>query len=424
MFVSGSYSEKTEAKLLKWFDSVDSDEDELDMGDVANIQSDEPTNILPHQMTTAYDFDEITTDLHNWLTNDDIEFDRVLTKLIPTDHLSFDWVHDHNTFQGKREPFTGVAGPTFPVTDNMTQIDIFLKFFDDDLFDIIIRQTNKNATRKIDKHLTPHSRLNYFKNVDRDEIAKFLAIINYLAGFPNPVEKNFWGENGYLTLKYFADIMTYNRFVLIKRLLHFSDPTDNQTLTNDEKKLQKIQPVIDHLQKKFCSLYLPRPEIAIDESLLKWQGRLSFAQKIATKAAKVGIKSYELCESDTGYLWKFFIYTGKTDGHTNDLIDRQTDLTEERTDGQIDLTGEPIDALVDLTEGPRDMPPLPTNATCRIVHDLMKPLYNLGHTLVMDNFYNSPLLARYLKSKRTDCFRTLRLNREFVPEGMKKRDRP
>lgn len=100
--------------------------------------------------------------------------------------------------------------------------------------------------------------------------------------------------------------MTYNRFVLIKRLLHFSDPTDNQTLTNDEKKLQKIQPVIDHLQKKFCSLYLPRQEIAIDESLLKWQGRLSFAQKIATKAAKVGVKSYELCESDTGYhlYWK------------------------------------------------------------------------------------------------------------------------
>lgn len=258
--------------------------------------------------------------MHNWLTNDDIESDRVLTKLIPTDHLSFDWVHDHNTFQGKREPFTEVAGPTFPVTDNMTPLDIFLKFFDDDLFDLIIRQTNKNATRKIDKHLTPHSRLNYFKNVDRDEIAKFVAILILQGSFPNP--KNYWGENGYLTLKYFADIMTYNRFVLIKRLLHFSDPTDNQTLTNDEKKLQKIQLVIDHLH---CSLYLPRQEIAIDESLLKWQGRMSFAQKIATKAAKVEVKSYELCESDTGYLWKFFIYTGKTDGNTNDLIDRQTD---------------------------------------------------------------------------------------------------
>ncbi|CAG4992856.1 unnamed protein product [Colias eurytheme] len=148
----------------------------------------------------------------------------------------------------------------------------------------------------------------------------------------------------------------------------------------------------------FSSLYLPRQEIAIDESLLKWPGRLSFAQKIATKAARVGVKSYELCESETGYLWRFFIITGKKDGHTNDLTDRQIDLTDES----------------------RDMPPLPTNATARIVHDLVKPLYNLGHTLVMDNFYNSPLLARVLKSKKTDCFGTLRLNREFVPEAIKK----
>ncbi|KAI8425503.1 hypothetical protein MSG28_011336 [Choristoneura fumiferana] len=37
----------------------------------------------------------------------------------------------------------------------------------------------------------------------------------------------------------------------------------------------------------------------------------------------------------------------------------------------------------------------------------------------MDNFYNSPLLARYLKSQKTDCFGTLRVNREFVPEAIK-----
>lgn len=35
---------------------------------------------------------------------------------------------------------------------------------------------------------------------------------------------------------------------------------------------------------------------------------MSFAQKIATKAAQVGVKTYELCESSTGYLWKYFVY--------------------------------------------------------------------------------------------------------------------
>lgn len=37
----------------------------------------------------------------------------------------------------------------------------------------------------------------------------------------------------------------------------------------------------------------------------------------------------------------------------------------------------------------------------------------------MDNFYNSPVLLRCLKRHKTDCFGTLRLNREFVPSSMK-----
>ena len=37
----------------------------------------------------------------------------------------------------------------------------------------------------------------------------------------------------------------------------------------------------------------------------------------------------------------------------------------------------------------------------------------------MDNFYNSPLLLRCLKKHKTDCYGTLRLNREFVPDSLK-----
>lgn len=37
----------------------------------------------------------------------------------------------------------------------------------------------------------------------------------------------------------------------------------------------------------------------------------------------------------------------------------------------------------------------------------------------MDNFYNSPLLLRCLKRRKTDCYGTLRLNREFVPDSLK-----
>ncbi|KAJ8721075.1 hypothetical protein PYW08_006540 [Mythimna loreyi] len=131
-----------------------------DVVDTMNSQTDEQTDMpFLHRLTPAHIFEDVDNDLHTWLTNDDKDSDRLITEMIKTDHLTFDWVQDHNTFQGKREKFRGVAGPTFPVTENTTPLDVFLKFFDDELLDLIIKQTNRYATRQIDRHLTPHSRL-------------------------------------------------------------------------------------------------------------------------------------------------------------------------------------------------------------------------------------------------------------------------
>ena len=76
-------------------------------------------------------------------------------------------------------------------------------------------------------------------------MARFIAILTMQGLLPSPVEKKYWGENGYLTLKYFNEIMTYNRFILYKRLLHFSDSTDSQTLSSDEKNFREIKPVLE-----------------------------------------------------------------------------------------------------------------------------------------------------------------------------------
>lgn len=190
----------------------------------------------------------------------------------------------------------------------------------------------------------------------------------------------------------FGKIMPHNRFLLIKRCLHFAD---NSALAEHPSKLDKIMPIIVRLNQKFSSLYLPEQNVAIDESLLLWKGRLSFSQKIATKSAQEGIKSYEICESRTGYLWKMEVYSGK--GHA--YVPQEMDA--------VAVEGQEVDDE-------------PENATSQIVFNLMRPLFDRGHTLVMDNFYNSPLLSRLLKLKpHTDTMGTLRLNREFVPEGLK-----
>lgn len=56
-----------------------------------------------------------------------------------------------------------------------------------------------------------------------------------------------------------------------------------------------------------------------------------FRKKIATKKARVGIKSYELCESRTGYLWRMEVYSGK--GHVHVAQVEAQEPVEEHEEG-------------------------------------------------------------------------------------------
>ncbi|KAJ8737978.1 hypothetical protein PYW08_000573 [Mythimna loreyi] len=375
---SSIYEEGLEGDILQWEHSAGlnpgsdvEDEDCLD-------------GVSSHRRHAGeFDFEELASDLQEVLGFIDKQDDSALRESCQEDFLTFDWSHDPQVFKGVRETFTGPAGPTFPI-EGMTPFHIFIKIWDEDIINLIVAETNKYAAYLLASS-SQSSRLKKWTPITPQELWTFFGVTMLQSIVPIPVEKEYWNPClPYLKLGKFNDIMPFNRFALIKRCLHF---VDNMSCARGgvPTKLMKIQPVIDHLNKKFSSLYLPGQEIAIDESLLLWKGRLSFSQLIATKAAQVGIKSYELCESKSGYLWQMIIYTGK-DRHN--IVTNDADAEHE-------------------------------SAASRIVLKLVRPLLNKGHTLVMDNFYNSPLLARTLKAQKTDVMGTLRLNREFVPESLR-----
>ena len=164
--------------------------------------------------------------------------------------------------------------------------------------------------------------------------------------------------------------------------MHFNN-NDNIGTYQGPSKLFKIYPVLSHLNTKFQSLYLPGQNIAIDQSLMLWKGRLPFRQYIPLKSSKFGIKTYELCESSSGYLWSFIIYTGKGTVFQTAFISGDT------------------------------------NKTATIVLSLVEPLLKKGRTLWMDNLYNTPALAQRLKSLKTDCVGTLHLSRKDTPQRVK-----
>jgi hypothetical protein len=141
-----------------------------------------------------------------------------------------------------------------------------------------------------------------------------------------------------------------------------------------------LEKLILHLSNKFQNLYLPNRNIAIDESFTVWKCGLSFGQYIPFKAAKFGIKMYELCEFSSSYVWFFLVYTGPDMVLVNLFVTAETNNTEE------------------------------------IVVKVSEPLLGHGDTVCMDSFYNSPELAWFMKFKKTDCLGTLHANRNsFSP---------
>ena len=172
---------------------------------------------------------------------------------------------------------------------------------------------------------------------------------------------------------------SYNKFKFIDKFLHFVDDDD---LGNNYPKAAKIQPLWDYFNNLYSALYTPKQEIAIDESLLLWKGRLTWKQSILTKRARFGVKSFLLCESESGYIWKSFLYTGK----------------------------EMTDALL----GDHHY------VATKIVLNLMDELLDKGYTLFIDNWYSSFELSMYLLTRQTDTIGTLVKTRKNLPPDMNK----
>lgn len=177
---------------------------------------------------------------------------------------------------------------------------------------------------------------------------------------------------------FFRKIMSYRRFTLLKRCIHFTDNSTYDPKTHPNPKLNKLWPIIEHINKKFCTAITLERDVTIDESLMLYKGRLGWIQYIPLKRARFGIKSYTLCESKSGYIWSFIIYTGKGTTIESNYKDHPMGL--------------------------------------QIVMTLMKPILNLGHCLITDNFYTSPQLADILLQHKTDTYGTIKLNRKEVPK--------
>lgn len=89
--------------------------------------------------------------------------------------------------------------------------------------------------------------------------------------------------------------------------LHF---VNNEGDIRKDDHLRKLRNIVGIIKTKFRELFYPFQNICIDESLVLWKDRLSFKQLTPSKRNRFGIKLFEACDCETGFILNFIVYTG------------------------------------------------------------------------------------------------------------------
>jgi hypothetical protein len=251
---------------------------------------------------------------------------------------------------------------------------VFFQIITDDIIDFMVTETNTYASQTLqqDNHRI-FARIKRWTLVTRTEMCSFLGILLLTGLIPFPTIESYWKKKKIYYHPLFHEIkMSYNRFVLIFKCWHFVD-----NMNHDGGRLFKIQPLIDKIISNFKKIYTPGPVVVVDESVVKFRGRLSFRTYNPQKSVKYGMRIYKMC-TDKGYTWDYKVYAAE-----NKVIN-------------------------------------PLDKTGSLVIQLGQDILNEGRLIVTDNYYTSVPLAKYLKERNTDLCGTIRSNRRNLPKEVVK----
>lgn len=268
-------------------------------------------------------------------------------------------------------PYNEITGINPDIFDTMidgSPLDFYQLIVDDGILSKIVIETNRYASQQISgKNISPHSRLNKWKDTNVIELKQFFGLLMWTGLVQLPTYELYWSNSKIYNTE-FGTIMSRNRFEILLQMIHFSD--NNQI--DKTNRLYKLGTILDDIMINSNMCMKPGESFCIDESLIKFMGRLSFKQYIKNKRNKFGIKLFKLCIHPC-YTLAVKVYCGK-------------------------------EANPDFNVG------------SKIVQELSEPFLNCGRTLVVDNWYASVELAELLNSKQTHLVGTLRTNRKSNPK--------
>lgn len=259
--------------------------------------------------------------------------------------------------------FTGTQGIRGRNNQFDSPLTAFRLFFSDLVHERIARETNKYAESKGNES---------WINTNQAEVKKLIACLIYMGVDSIGDTSLYWASP--FNIPFITRLFTRDRFTCLLSHIHL---TSNNNSSND--KLYKVRWLLDYITQRCLYLYYPSENLAVDEAMIPFKGRLGFKQYIPSKPTKWGIKVWALADSSNGFLCNFCVYTGAS--------------SEQKENGMNNIES--------------------------IVLNLCRPFEGKYHRLWMDNYFTSFPLLKKLKERAIYASGTVRWNRQGFPSSLK-----
>ena len=246
----------------------------------------------------------------------------------------------------------------------ISPMEMFSCMMDNEIIELLVLESNRFGMQ-LGKR---------YKPITSKEMRQFFGICMYMSVVHLPRRRMYWSRA--TRQPRVADCMTTNRFEEILFLLHVTDnELEPDRNSNNYDKLYKLRPMMDKLNKNFCNNAVPELCMAVDEQMVPFKGRHSMKVGLymRSKPCRWGYKLWCLA-GQSGYLRKFYV-SG----------DKAIDEIQIPDKYNVGVSGKVV---------------------IRLTQDLPENSY-----IFFDNYFSSPQLIAYMKSKKIYATSTMRRNR-------------
>ena len=319
-------------------------------------------------------------------------------------------------FNGKQNPPVNVSkGIKTQLKENtktrfVTPLSSFLAFVPIEFWKLYVFRTNcqgkKHYIQRRDAAMNSFGvyRGKVWKNASLQEFMVFFGILIHMTTRPTPGQRytDCWDNSGWHP---YTCRMDRARFVEIRSALYMAEQKPKGHKSNDA--LFKLRPLTNVLKKTLGSYVVPGSELALDEASIASRtkyGRALICFNPSKPGGKYHFKLYVVTDTDCFVCLRFRIHM-KNGSDVGDGLAARLEMEENPAASLRAADMDAADEHGDKSQG----------ILVELVCDMLKPWYNTGKVVNMDNYYTSP--KAFIELRRNGIFArgTCRGDRSLFP---------